>query len=244
VSGARILVVDDEPEIRRALRANLAGHGFEVTVVAGGGEALAEAARARPDLVLLDLGLPDLPGLEVVARLRAGGLEAPIIILSVQEEEEQKVRALDEGADDYLTKPFGMNELLARIRAALRRAGGSSRAGQAVLELGDLQINLERRLVSVRGEAVHLTPKEYEMLRYLAANAGKLITHRTLLRAVWGAEYEDARQYLHVFVAQLRRKLEPDPAQPRYLLTEPGVGYRFAGGGEESGRAAERQSGS
>src|SRR5215216_4362654 len=230
MSGARILVVDDEPEIRRALRANLVGHGFDVTAVAMGEDALAEVARVRPDLVLLDLGLPDIPGLEVVERLRADQVEAAIIILSVQEQEEQKVRALDEGADDYLTKPFGMNELLARIRAALRRAGGSSRAGQAVLELGDLQINLERRLVSVRGEAVHLTPKEYEMLRYLATNAGKLITHRMLLRAVWGAEYEDARQYLHVFVANLRRKLERDPTHPLYLLTEPGVGYRFAAG--------------
>jgi two-component system KDP operon response regulator KdpE len=227
MSGARILVVDDEPEIRRALKANLTGHGFEVTAVASGEEALAEAARAHPDLVLLDLGLPDLAGLEVCARLREDQIEAPIIILSVQEEEEQKVSALDQGADDYLTKPFGMNELLARIRVALRRAGGSSRSGQALLKLGDLELNLERRLVSMRGAPVHLTPKEYEMLRYLAANAGKLITHRTLLRAVWGAEYEDARQYLHVFVAQLRRKLEEDPAHPRYLLTEPGVGYRF-----------------
>jgi two-component system KDP operon response regulator KdpE len=227
MSGARILVVDDEPEIRRALRANLAGHGFNVTAVASGGEALAESAHTRPDLVLLDLGLPDMPGLDVCRQLRAEGLEAPIIILSVHEEEEQKVRALDEGADDYLTKPFGMNELLARIRAALRRAGGSSRAGQAALDLGDLHIDLERRLVSVGGRAAHLTPKEYDMLRYLAANGGKLITHRMLLRAVWGSEYEDARQYLHVFVAQLRRKLEADPAHPRYLLTEPGVGYRF-----------------
>jgi two-component system KDP operon response regulator KdpE len=227
-SGARVLVVDDEPEIRRALRANLTGHGFEVTAVATGREALAEAARARPDLILLDLGLPDSPGLDVCARFRAEQVDAPIIILSVQEDEDQKVRALDEGADDYLTKPFGMNELLARIRAALRRAGGSSRSGEALLQLSDLHINLERRSVNVRGQPVHLTPKEYEMLRYLATNAGKLITHRMLLRAVWGAEYEDARQYLHVFVAQLRRKLELDPAHPRYLLTEPGVGYRFA----------------
>jgi two-component system KDP operon response regulator KdpE len=223
-------VVDDEPEIRRALRANLTGHGFDVTAVGSGGEALAEAGRARPDLVLLDLGLPDVPGLEVCARLRDEGYEGPIVILSVRDEEEQKVRALDEGADDYLTKPFGMNELQARIRAALRRSGGSSRAGPAALELGDLRIDLERREVTVRGEAVHLTPKEYDMLRYLATNAGKLITHRMLLRAVWGAEYEDARQYLHVFVAQLRRKLEADPSHPRYLLTEPGVGYRFASG--------------
>ena len=228
MSGARILVVDDEPEIRRALRANLAGHGFEVTAVASAHEALSEARRARPDLVLLDLGLPDLPGLEVCARLRADGVDAPIVILSVEHEEEQKVRALDEGADDFLTKPFGMNELLARIRATLRRTAGTSRSGEALLEIGDLQINLERRQVSLHGKPVHLTPKEYDMLRYLATNAGKLITHRVLLRAVWGAEYEDARQYLHVFVAQLRRKLEPDPAQPRYVLTEPGVGYRFA----------------
>jgi two-component system KDP operon response regulator KdpE len=230
VSGARVLVVDDEPEIRRALRANLTGHGFEVDAVGDGQEALAAASRGRPDLVLLDLGLPDLPGLEVCRRLRADAFEGPIIILSVQEDEDEKVRALDEGADDYLTKPFGMNELLARIRAALRRAGGSSRAGEALLELGELQLNLERRTVTMAGRAVHLTPKEYEMLRYLTANAGKLITHRMLLRAVWGSEYEDARQYLHVFVGQLRRKLEPDPSRPRYLLTEPGVGYRFESG--------------
>ena len=228
MSGARILVVDDEPEIRRALRANLAGHGFDVTAVGSGAEALQEASGARPDLVLLDLGLPDRPGIEVCGQLREDGFDGPIIILSVQDQEEQKVRALDEGADDYLTKPFGMNELLARIRAALRRAGGTSRAGQAVLEHGDLRIDLERRQVRMRGDIVHLTPKEYDMLRYLVANAGKLITHRMLLRAVWGAEYEDARQYLHVFVAQLRRKLEPDPGHPQYLLTEPGVGYRFA----------------
>jgi two-component system KDP operon response regulator KdpE len=228
VSGARILVVDDEAALRRALSANLGGHGFAVTTAASGGEALAEVGRARPDLLLLDLGLPDLSGLEIVARLRQQGFEAPIVILSVHDEEEQKVQALDAGADDYLTKPFGMNELLARIRAALRRAGGSSRAGAAVLQHGDLRLDLERRLVTVRGQPVHLTPKEYEMLRYLVANVGKLITHRMLLRAVWGAEYEDARQYLHVFVAQLRRKLEQDPSHPRYLLTEPGVGYRFA----------------
>jgi two-component system KDP operon response regulator KdpE len=228
VSGARILVVDDEAAIRRALVANLSGHGFDVATAASGGEALVQVERARPDLVLLDLGLPDRSGLEVVATLRQRGFEAPIVILSVHDEEEQKVQALDAGADDYLTKPFGMNELLARIRAALRRAGGSSRTGAALLQHGDLQIDLERRLVTVRGEPVHLTPKEYEMLRYLMVNVGKLITHRMLLRAVWGAEYEDARQYLHVFVAQLRRKLETDPAHPRYLLTEPGVGYRFA----------------
>jgi two-component system KDP operon response regulator KdpE len=228
VSGARILVVDDEAALRRALSANLSGHGFAVTAVASGGEALAEVGRARPDLLLLDLGLPDLSGLEIVSRLRQQGFEAPIVILSVDDQEAQKVQALDAGADDYLTKPFGMNELLARIRAALRRAGGSSRAGPAVLQHGDLRLDLERRQVTVRGEPVHLTPKEYEMLRYLMINVGKLITHRMLLRAVWGAEYEDARQYLHVFVAQLRRKLEQDPVHPRYLLTEPGVGYRFA----------------
>jgi two-component system KDP operon response regulator KdpE len=227
VSGARVLVVDDEPEVRRALRTSLSGRGYDVQLAANGEEALAEFARHRPDLVLLDLQLPGLSGLEVCRELREQS-DLPIVILSVQGDEPTKVRALDLGADDYVMKPFGIEELLARMRAALRRVGATRPAGEAVIEQGDLRIDLERRAVTMRSQPVHLRPKEYEMLRYLAANAGKLITHRMLLRAVWGAEYEDARPYLHVHIGQLRRKIEPDPSHPIYLLTEPGVGYRFA----------------
>jgi two-component system KDP operon response regulator KdpE len=177
--------------------------------------------------VLLDLQLPNLSGLAVCQEIREQS-DVPIIILSVQGNEPTKVRALDLGADDYVTKPFGMEELLARMRAALRRFGGTHLSGGTLVQHGDLRIDLERRQVTVRGEPVHLRPKEYELLRYLVANIGKLITHRMLLRAVWGSEYEDARPYLHVHIGQLRRKIEPDPANPVYILTEPGVGYRFA----------------
>jgi two-component system KDP operon response regulator KdpE len=227
VSGARVLVVDDEPEVRRALRTSLGGRGYDVQLAANGEEALAEFSRHHPDLVLLDLQLPGLSGLEVAETIRQQS-DLPIIVLSVRGEESVKVQALDLGADDFVTKPFGIDELLARMRAALRRGSRTRPTGEAVIEQGDLRIDLERREVTVRGQSVHLRPKEYEMLRYLAANAGKLITHRMLLRAVWGAEYEDARPYLHVHIGQLRRKIEPDPANPIYLLTEPGVGYRFA----------------
>jgi two-component system KDP operon response regulator KdpE len=226
MSGARVLVVDDEPEVRRALRTALGGRGYDVELAANGEEALAEFRRHHPDLVLLDLQLPGLSGLEVCREIREES-SVPIIILSVQGGEATKVQALDLGADDYVTKPFGIEELLARMRVALRRSGGRA-AGQAVIEQGDLRIDLERRAVTVGGQPVHLRPKEYEMLRYLAANAGKLVTHSMLLRAVWGAGYEDARPYLHVHVGQLRRKIEPDPSRPSYILTEPGVGYRFA----------------
>jgi two-component system KDP operon response regulator KdpE len=222
-----VLVVDDEPEIRRALRTALGGRGYDVQLAASGEEGLAEFGRHRPDLVLLDLQLPGLSGLDLCREIR-GQSDVPIIILSVRGDESTKVRALDLGADDYVTKPFGVDELLARMRVALRRSGGTRSAGEAVIEHGDLTIDLERREVTVRGQAVHLRPKEYEMLRYLAANAGKLITHRMLLRAVWGAAYEDARPYLHVHVGRLRRTIEPDPANPVYILTEPGVGYRFS----------------
>jgi len=229
MSGARILVVDDEPEITRALRSILAGHGFEPVLAASGEDGLASIAQRHPDLILLDLALPGLGGLEFCRRVRDElQLDLPIIVLSVHEEEERKVQAFELGADDYVTKPFGVAELLARIRAALRRAGGAHPSGQGVAEHGELRIDLERREVAVAERTVHLTPKEYDVLLYLVKHAGKLITHRALLRAVWGPEYEDARPYLHVLVGQLRRKIEPDPANPRYVLTEPGVGYRLA----------------
>ena len=229
MSGARVLVVDDEPEITRALRSILTAHGYDPVLASTGEEGLDQLARRHPDLILLDLALPGLDGLDFCRTVRQElQLDVPIIVLSAHEEEEQKVKAFDLGADDYVTKPFGVAELLARMRAALRRAGGARPAGEAVAEHGEIRIDLERHEVSVAGEPVHLTPKEYDMLVYLVKNVGKLITHRALLRAVWGPEYEDARPYLHVFVGQLRRKLESDPSHPRYILTEPGVGYRLA----------------
>jgi two-component system, OmpR family, KDP operon response regulator KdpE len=229
VSGARILVVDDEPEITRALRSILRGHGYEPILSASGEEGLDLLIRRRPDLVILDLALPGVDGLEFCRAVREDlRLDVPIVVLSAHGEEERKVRALDLGADDFVTKPFGVAELLARIRVALRRAGRVRLGEPAIVELGGLRIDLDRHDVTMDGQPVHLTPKEYDMLQYLARNAGRLITHRTLLRAVWGPEYEDARPYLHVFVGQLRRKLEPDPSHPRYILTEPGVGYRLA----------------
>ena len=228
MSGARVLVVDDEPEITRALRSILAAHGFEPVLAATAEEALDQLGRRRPDLLLLDLVLPDRSGLEVTRIVRRElGLDLPIIVLSAHGEEESKVEALDLGADDFLTKPFGVNELLARMRAALRRAGGGRPAGEAILEHGPIRMDLERREVTVDGRTVHLTPKEYDTLHYLLAHVGKLVTHTALLRAVWGPEYADSRPYLHVFVGQLRRKIEPDPAHPRYIVTEPGVGYRL-----------------
>jgi two-component system KDP operon response regulator KdpE len=229
MSGARVLVVDDEPEITRALRSILTAHGFEPVLAASAEEGLEQIRRRRPDLLLLDLVLPDQSGLEVTRTIRQDlGLDLPVIVLSAHGEEESKVQALDLGADDYLTKPFGVNELLARMRAALRRASGARPAGGAILVHGPIQMDLERHEVTVEGRPVHLTPKEYEMLHYLLTHVGKLVTHTTLLRAIWGPEYADARPYLHVFVGQLRRKIEPDPAHPRYIVTEPGVGYRLA----------------
>ncbi len=223
--SARVLVVDDEVEIRRALRTGLSGHGFEVEAVASGEEALAAAAARTPDVVLLDLGLPGLDGFTVLARLREKS-RAAVIVLSVMADERDKVRALDLGADDYLVKPFGLEELLARIRAVIRRQAAVA-SGDAVVRVGDLEIDLGRRLVTVAGTEVHLTPTEYELLRYLALHAGKLVTHTILLREVWGAYAVGEPQNTRYVVAQIRRKLGDDPARPRYIATEPGVGYRL-----------------
>jgi two-component system, OmpR family, KDP operon response regulator KdpE len=229
MSGARILVVDDEPEITRALRSILTANGFEPTLAASAEEALDVLHRRRPDLLLLDIVLPDGSGLDIIRTVRTElGLDLPIVILSVRGEEDSKVQALDLGADDFLTKPFGVRELLARMRAALRRAGGARPEGGAILEHGPIRMDLERREVTVEGRSVHLTPKEYDTLHYLLTHIGKLVTHTALLQAVWGPEYANSRPYLHVFIGQLRRKLEPDPAHPRYIVTEPGVGYRLA----------------
>jgi len=219
----RVLVVDDEPQILRALQTSLRGAGYEVDAATTGEEALTLAAVRPPDAVILDLVLPDARGTDVARELRAWS-SAPIIVLSVVGDETEKVAALDAGADDYVTKPFGVGELLARLRAALRRAEPST---EPVLEIGGLRVDLEAREVSVGGMPVQLTPHEYDLLRLLALNEGKLLTHKAILREVWGEAYADESHYLHVYVSQLRRKLEPDPARPRYILTEPGAGYRL-----------------
>jgi two-component system KDP operon response regulator KdpE len=220
---SRILVVDDEPQILRALQTNLRGAGYEVDTAATAKEALANAAMRPPDAVILDLVLPDGRGTDVSRELRQW-TDVPIIVLSAVGEEREKVAALDAGADDYVTKPFGIDELLARLRAALRRAVPT---GESVIEVGDLRIDLEKQSVHRDGKLLSLTPHEFALLRYFAQNRGKLLTHLAILRAVWGPAYQTESHYIHVYVSQLRRKLEPDPARPRYLLTEPGAGYRF-----------------
>ena len=226
MSGAHILVVDDEPAILRALRANLAGHGFEVATVASAAACLEAYRRRRPDVIILDLGLPDMDGTEVIRHVRETG-STPIIVLSVRGAERDKVAALHAGADDYVTKPFGVDELLARIRVALRHAAGPSSGAEPVFHSGELEVDLERRRVLVGGEELHLTPTEYDLLRAFVSHPDKVLTDRTLLQAVWGPDYGDEIHYLHVYLARLRRKIEPDPQRPRYLLTEPGVGYRL-----------------
>jgi two-component system KDP operon response regulator KdpE len=223
VSGARILVVDDEPQILRALQTNLRGAGYEVETAATAEEALAAIAIRPPEAVILDLVLPDERGTEVCRKLREWSA-IPIVVLSAVGDEQEKVAALDAGADDYVTKPFGMDELLARLRAALRRAVPS---GEPVLEIGELTVDLEKHAVFFADEPVQLTPIEFELLALFARHEGKLLTHPTILREVWGPAYGDESHYLHVYVSQLRRKIEPDPTRPRYLLTEPGAGYRL-----------------
>ena len=224
-AGARILVVDDEPALRQAVERNLAGHGFEVRGAETGEAGLELETRFHPDLVLLDMVLPDIGGLEVIERLRER-TSVPIIVLSVRGTEADKVRALELGADDYLTKPFGVDELLARIRVALRHAARSGTT-DPVFRSGELAVDLERREVSVAGSAVHLTPTEYAILSALVADAGRVITDRALLQRVWGPEYGSEDHYLHVYLGRLRKKLERDPANPRHLRTEAGVGYRL-----------------
>lgn len=226
----RVLIVDDEPQIRRLLRVSLTAQGYVVTETALGAETLTRVAADHPDLLLLDLGLPDMDGQEVIVRLREWS-DVPIIVLSVREREKDKVAALDAGADDYLTKPFGIDELLARIRAALRHRVQAG-VKEPVYRSGDVAVDLGRRVVTVAGRDVRLTPKEYDLLRVLATHAGKVLTHQQLLRAVWGPGYAAEAQYLRVYVAQLREKLEADPSQPRLILTEPGVGYRLREGDE------------
>ncbi len=224
MKGARILLVDDEPQMLRSLRLILSGHGYETVTADSGEVGLEEIGRRMPDVVLLDLMLPGIDGLEVCRRVRERSA-VPIIILSARGEEAMKVQALDLGADDYLTKPFGAEELLARIRVALRHTAGTRDA--PVFQNGDLRVDFNRRRVTRGDREVALTPKEYDVLKFLIGNAGRVLTHTMILRAVWGPEYATETQYLRNVVLGLRRKLEPDPAHPAYIVTEPGIGYRF-----------------
>ena len=221
---SRVLVVDDEPQITRVLRTVLSSQGYQVQTAAEGQAALASFAELRPELVITDLYMPHMDGVELCKRIRAMSA-VPIIVLSVKGEERTKVEALDSGADDYVTKPFGIDELLARVRAALRRSGGDVEV--ASFDVGDFRVDFEGRRVHVRGQEVRLTPKELELFVYMARHPSRVITHRTLLEAVWGEASQEQPEYLRVFMGQLRKKLEPDPSNPRYLVTEPWVGYRF-----------------
>ncbi len=223
MTGPRILVVDDEPQILRALQTNLRGAGYDVETADTAASAATAASLRQPDAVILDLVLPDGSGTDVCRELRTWS-SMPIVVLSAVGDEQEKVAALDAGADDYVTKPFGMEELLARLRAALRR---SPAVGEPVLEVGELVLDLEKHAVFRNGEPLSLTPNEYDLLALLIRNEGKLLTHRAILRDVWGPGYGGESHYLHVYVSQLRRKIEPDPTRPRYLLTEPGAGYRL-----------------
>jgi len=224
----RILVVDDEPQITRVLRTSLSNHGYDIRVANDGETALEIIKDWSPDLVITDLAMPNMDGLELCRRLRTK-TQIPILVLSVRWEERTKVKALDAGADDYVTKPFGIEELLARVRANLRRVRPGE-SEQAPIELGDFRIDPAGRTVEVRKRAVHLTPKEFDLLVYLARRAGKVVTHRALLGAVWGVDSTEQVEYLRVFVGQLRKKLEPSTSSPRYIVTEPWIGYRFQPG--------------
>lgn len=223
-AGQRVLVVDDENSIRRYLRAALGAQGFAVYEASNGQEAIKGVIANHPDIIILDLGLPDFDGIEVTRRLREWS-QTPIIILSVREAENDKIAALDAGADDYLTKPFGTGELMARMRVAMRRLAG--KADEPILQVENLKMDLSRRLVTVNDREIALTPTEYDILRLLLQNAGRVLTHRQLLRQVWGTAYESEMHLLRVNISNLRRKIESDPARPHYLLTESGVGYRL-----------------
>ena len=222
-----VLMIEDDPQIRRFLRAALAAEDYQFHEALTAEEGIAQAAARQPDLVLLDLGLPDRDGLEVIRGIRQWG-QMPIVVLSARGQEKDKIAALDLGADDYVAKPFAVGELLARIRAALRRAAPLAADGaDTVIRFGTVQADFEKRVITVGGEEVHLTPNEYKLLQVLIKHAGRVVTQRQLLNEVWGPQHTEQSQYLRVYVAQLRRKLERDPARPRYLQTEPGVGYRL-----------------
>jgi len=224
----RILVVDDEPQLTRVLRTGLKSRGYDVRAAADGLAGFEAFNDWHPDLVITDLAMPNVDGLELCRRLRAVS-QVPIIVLSAKGEEKTKVEALDLGADDFVTKPFGIDELLARVRASLRRANTPSlnQATPTILESGDFHVDLESREITVRGKPIHLTPKEFDLLVYFIKHSGKVLTHRTLLAALWGGNYVEQNEYLRVFVGNLRKKIEPDAASPRYILTEPWIGYRF-----------------
>lgn len=222
-----ILLIEDEPQMRRFLRITLQSHGYRLVEAGTGEEGQREATTRNPDIVLLDLGLPDMDGIEVTKRFREWS-EVPIIVISAREQEEDKIKALDAGADDYLTKPFGAGELLARIRVALRhRVMLQSGEGEPEFALGNLRVDLTKRRVFLKNEEIHLTPIEYRLLTVLIKNAGKVVTHSHLLKDVWGPPYTGQTEYVRVYMAQLRRKLEEDPAQPKFLINEPGIGYRL-----------------
>ena len=228
-SKPKILIVDDEPQIGRVMRTGLSSHGFDVRVAADGEAGLELYNDWHPALVITDLSMPNVGGLELCRRLRLISA-VPIIVLSVKSEESTKVAALDAGADDYVTKPFGMDELLSRIRAALRRTALGSASDSSLIDVGDFKINPEAHQAFVRGREIHLTPKEFELLLFMVRHPGTVLTHRKLLAAVWGGDYTQQTEYLRVFVGQLRKKIESDPSNPQYILTEPWIGYRFNAG--------------
>ncbi|PZD96776.1 DNA-binding response regulator [Paenibacillus sambharensis] len=224
-SGARILIVDDEPQIRKLLKVTLQAHQYEIYEAASGEEGVLQASLVHPDLIVLDLGLPGIPGMEVLSRIRDWSA-TPVIVLTAKDREEDKIAALDSGADDYVTKPFSMGELVARIRVALRHAAKS--VNEPVLLFGELSIDLAQRIVELRGERIKLTPTEYELLKILASHAGKVVTQRQLLQQVWGSHHSETdSHYLRVYIGHLRKKLGEDSTRPKYLVTEPGIGYRF-----------------
>jgi two-component system, OmpR family, KDP operon response regulator KdpE len=224
MQGKKILFVDDEPQITRVLRRSFLTHRYDVRVASDGEAGLELFRDFQPDVVITDLSMPEMGGIELCREIRKIS-DAPIIVLSVKGEENSKVEALDAGADDYVTKPFGIDELLARVRAALRRAPGPKT--ETAITTGDFKIDLEAHTAHLHGKELHLTPKEFELLAYLAANQGKVLTHRSLLAAVWGGNYTEQTEYLRVFIGNLRKKIEPDLTSPRYILTEPWIGYRF-----------------
>ncbi|MBI2393563.1 MAG: response regulator [Deltaproteobacteria bacterium] len=234
-TGPLVLLVEDEAHMRRFLRASLTAHGYRLVETATAAEAMRQAKAYNPDLVILDLGLPDRPGGEVIRALREWSA-APIVVISARGQEQDKIDALDGGADDYLTKPFGTGELLARLRVALRRAERVGQEAETTLSMGDVSIDFTKRVVTVSGREVHLTPIEYKLLAALGRNAGMVLTHRQLLEQVWGPTYVDQTQYLRVYMAQLRHKIEADPARPRHLVTEPGVGYRLRVDSDDASR--------
>lgn len=225
MNGVKLLVVDDEPAIRKLLNAGLSTQGYDVTSAATAAEAIARVSEARPDLIILDLGLPDMPGRDLLTRWRAEGLDMPVVILSSRTDEPGIVEALEGGADDYVTKPFGMNELIARLRVALRHRL-QQQGEKPLFKVGDLSVDLVRRIVRLKEREVKLSPKEYDILRLMVQHAGRVLTHAFILQKVWGQAYDV--QYLRVYVRQLRQKLEDNPEQPRYIRTETGVGYRLA----------------